>query len=486
MIDESYVERGCVSELSSQSQKKCKSDTNTCKYCMGKNCNAKSDFQRCLTGDCIDSKQCGSSEICESYFDECFTYVESNVVERGCLGSANGSESLWCDKVDDCKKCSGQSDCNDQAIFSEYCIVCDSRNQSNCADAPSTSDSEKCSLAVTPLGCFLEIDEGSNVKRGCISDLAADERKKYLENSDTAKVCTGYNCNLKKSFQKCFVCDSNTDPNCLSNNIERIKLCAIYDDQCYTFVNGSRTFRGCLNDLTPDLVNECQKSANNCEICSSDEQQACNNRDLSLHKCIECDSNTNPECCDQPEVLQAGKICSLRKNVKNGCYLKIINDTYERGCIQDLSMPNKKLCLNQSDQTCKICVGKNCNEKRNYQSCYVCNSKHDENCIEITNATKSIVCDDYSSYCLTGVDEFGNTHRGCSSRSSHDFIHGLEICTESNCNDQVFPNERLLCYQCQGNVECNFLNSSLTQNPCTLFAHNEQCFTYFAEGISIK
>lgn len=97
--------------------------------------------------------------------------------------------------------------------------------------------------------------------------------------------------------------------------------------------------------------------------------------------------------------------------------------------------------------------------------------------------------------CLTGIDQNGYTYRRCgyahwTEDDGQITNNNLTLCMTSNCNSVIYPPNRLQCYRCNGNDECNFMEStnvnSLVPMPCGRISEPEQCFTYLAEGINRK
>lgn len=141
---------------------------------------------------------------------------------------------------------------------------------------------------------------------------------------------------------------------------------------------------------------------------------------------------------------------------------------------------------------CKSCEGSNCNVKKQFQTCIECNSKDYAECTRnITNLNKIIECDSYLSTCLTGVDDYGVTHRRCSKdydKDSVDFQKNFVVCANNSCNTEIYPPNRLQCYVCSGEDECDFMTSpstevkSLQSQPCRVYSKFDQCYAYFGVG----
>lgn len=158
-------------------------------------------------------------------------------------------------------------------------------------------------------------------------------------------------------------------------------------------------------------------------------------------------------------------------------------DHYKKGCVRELSVEDAEECNSQTEE-CKTCADTNCNVKKDFTSCAVCNSKDDYRCSgNVTGAT----CTDYmKEFCFRGVDEDGYTHRRCVTESeakTHGFKpNRYKVCSEPNCNTKIYPEGRLECYQCEGD-ECNDLtNSSLKPAACAIYSNDNQCYTFVGEG----
>lgn len=149
----------------------------------------------------------------------------------------------------------------------------------------------------------------------------------------------------------------------------------------------------------------------------------------------------------------------------------------------------KSFCQNNTD-TCKTCFGSNCNRIDNFKKCFECNSKDDITCSGNSMLSKSVICKSYYGMCLTGIDLNGYTQRKCGySHWSEDDGQipddKMQLCTGTNCNSVIYPPERLQCYRCNGEDECNFsieLTNSLVPMPCGRISEPEQCYTYRSEG----
>lgn len=159
----------------------------------------------------------------------------------------------------------------------------------------------------------------------------------------------------------------------------------------------------------------------------------------------------------------------------------------KRGCVNDLASEEEIDCKANSD-TCKVCKGKNCNAKVKFHECYNCNSDTDTQCASANSSTATQVCKSYQSDCIIGVDMRGFTHRRCSNQRinfGQEFYKKFQSCDGDKCNNEVYPSDRLQCYQCNDDDDkCNmkYQSSSFKPEPCRVFSVNDQCFTYMCPG----
>lgn len=96
--------------------------------------------------------------------------------------------------------------------------------------------------------------------------------------------------------------------------------------------------------------------------------------------------------------------------------------------------------------------------------------------------------------CVTGIDAHGATHRRCSNNyanETNEFPNDhFRVCISNNCNTDIFPTNRLHCYQCNGEPECDFINwdstelstNKLKPEACSTFSVLDQCFAYLSDS----
>lgn len=485
------VSRGCLAEVDNSLEKPCRDNSQICKTCIGDSCNFKTDFQRCLVCDSSTDFKCSSSpwttggEICDDYLSECYTWVDRGITRRGCIGDEIMPKVKHCSNSSNCMKCS-TNHCNGGPVMQENCVSCDSKIDPTCKTNSTFSSFENCPLMSTPMGCYHQIDSKTDaVKRGCVANLSDSEGKECNSNGSDCKKCMKKQCNSRKSFGKCFSCDSVQDLTCAFHpEILEKKVCRSYEDSCYTYISKSGVSRGCLNDNSLDIIRTCRTALyGKCEICANNET-ICNVNNVVLESCIECTSDEDENCRNEPEKANEVLCNLMNQSNHTGCYTNIVGKSIKRGCMNHLRGKDKPSCQQQSD-SCKSCLGNNCNKKVKFQKCFDCNSRDDPHCTLVHNnaSTKVSTCNQYWATCVSGIDENGYLHRRCSSNHTDDQVklsNGFEACIDDQCNGLLFPENRLLCHQCIGNSsECSNLTDP---HPCDVYSEYDQCYTYFDEG----
>lgn len=283
---------------------------------------------------------------------------------------------------------------------------------------------------------------------------------------------------LRKSLA-CVKCVSQTHgSDCMyGDGIKYLGNCFNDIGQCYTLILDGNVTRGCVGDeLIPDQISA-QKYSNSIKLCNSG--TFCNQEKL-LDTCIVCSGID----CESPS-LEMEKVCSYGPT-SQGCYLKInsTNNLHERGCMEILSKEDQQKCHMPGSQYCQSCPKRNCNQKVNFnQVCNFCDGTRHKNCfLEVSDAATT-TCIGYSSICLTGIDKNGFTHRLCSQGEEEDaerFANGFETCYTDRCNSNVFPENRLECYQCEKDRLCDHPSVELKGKMCRTYP--DKCFVYGKEG----
>lgn len=132
------------------------------------------------------------------------------------------------------------------------------------------------------------------------------------------KTCTGPYCNKQIEFQKCRVCNSADNINCIrSPESFEERTCRKYIDECFTHVENNVVIRGCVSNMNPiPIQNDCNANNEYCEKCSSGFN--CNNKIIDGEFCLTCNSENDPNCRENLNNTMRTQ-CPLSVN-QRGCY----------------------------------------------------------------------------------------------------------------------------------------------------------------------
>lgn len=453
---------------------------------MGKNCNSMTEFRSCYVadGDEPSTKNPKKTKICKKFDDKCFSLVtEKETIIKDCLSEYTEKNNLPFDfytknyNASIYRECSSTY-CNDDDIKPFECIECDTRRNETCFGT-AFAKRITCPFELVPSGCYHH-HEGNDVYRGCIAHLDMEKRKLCESDGDTCKKCVENEkrgCNWLPFFQTCIT----TYP----QNVNESKTCKRYTDQCFIHVHNETIRRGCISDIiesTNDGIGIDIKDCDNDEVCEKCRlREDCNNREITHENCIVCSSSTNKECSYYTEGLAAQ--CPL--TVKHlGCYLKS-DEKYnvDRGCMSELIPRRRKYCRARND-ICKMCMGDNCNKKRNFQRCYECDSLVDgEYCLRSAYQLKDKLCPNYLDHCYVQAIN-GRIKRNC---TGDDTIPTIEKCEQNSkhckhcdymrgCNDQEF--KKVTCISCNSTIdpECATNTTFSTYETCPLSVNQNKCY----------
>lgn len=196
-----------------------------------------------------------------------------------------------------CNICFVKCENNPSKIEVETCVTCDSRRDLTCQTNSTFSVYEDCPLTSRAMGCYHLISPETNTtKRGCVLNLSESENKDCDENVDNCKKCKGINCNSKKIFERCLVCDLSENEHCATNpkSIET-KICQQYENQCFSHIEKPNVMRGCLSDKSSDFISTCRASSANCVICSSTDDLGCNNETINFETSVKYSNEQRKE-----------------------------------------------------------------------------------------------------------------------------------------------------------------------------------------------
>lgn len=379
------AERGCMSKLNTTMKKECRATNTSCKMCLGDKCNEKRGFQICTDCDsqsygkaCIDEAYVTTTRTCANYHGECYTQVQDGRVIRNCVGDEVVPDADTCkNHPESCQLCSGSRGCNDKNIKTLTCISCDSVLDPTCGKNTTFSQFMTCSLSIHEPSCYHLIDTNGLHRRGtffysyvcfrrfqfhtfeiqkdfnsklliiltkkfqffrhyfhlgCTSQLSKSYQELCEANGNECKICTSDKCNKKTSFERCFHCDSRTDPFCLAELGEyQSTICTNYEDTCYTHVSKHHVERGCFEDQNYYFKSACSRNQNKCATCTTAlglgyyNGLGCNDQKIKMEYCAECDSQRDKNCRDKPELFK-NKVCNQLQVFgsvapKEGCYM---------------------------------------------------------------------------------------------------------------------------------------------------------------------
>lgn len=150
------------------------------------------------------------------------------------------------------------------------------------------------------------------------------------QNGAECKTSIGSNSNNQRSFRRCMHCSSkSSNSGCVDNlDANNIITCTQYNDDCFTHIGRDHVLRGCASEQTNAFMEKCHDNKDKCEICTTkddNDDTVCNSKPLdSMEMCIECSSQTEQDCHNNPDLYK-DKICSgLDSAESEGCYTHLV------------------------------------------------------------------------------------------------------------------------------------------------------------------
>ncbi|XP_039432770.1 proprotein convertase subtilisin/kexin type 5-like [Culex pipiens pallens] len=491
------VERGCQSEVIPPTDDVCQNNAQ-CKPCDENNCNSDEGrmFQvtKCVqcdtsvdnTGTCLDGTLAASN--CANPSDgKCFTKIlDDGSLQRGCHSELTAQEVTDCTGTT-CAICTEDNGCN-KGIFPAdrlQCHQCKKADSASCSDELTTEVNSKiCSIYQADDKCYSRVKADQSFDRGCQSDLPANE--KSCNGLANCFECDGKNCNslsektLTEST-KCQRCTSD-DAGCLAGTAPA-QSCGQTGDSCFVRINNDgKLERDCLSTLKTDEEKvKCNSDTDNtCIACT---EAGCNKQ--KWLKCHKCDG----DACKAAQPGE-GEHCTNYKE-SDKCYERFLDGTdVERGCESDLDPTTENVCVaNQQCKTCSDADGCNKDVSTVFEvtKCVQCKSSEDADgsCLKGTKAEE--VCANPDGKCYSRIIAGGILERGCRSALTAQEQTACtgelcNLCGDAGCNKGVFPENRLLCYQCKntnGNdVSCsNELTGDSKAGVCKIYKADDKCYS---------
>lgn len=244
--------------------------------------------------------------------------------------------------------------------------------------------------------------------------------------------------------------------------------------------------RGCSSDFAN--TNQCSTSETSTDDCYVCEGDACNSIIYPKTGRLQCHTCQNGDCQPSEDNLE---YCT-RLHQDERCasvFDATLNEVIGRGCISDLETQQRETCQ-QNNTNCLKCAYAKCNKddsKLKVEFCIGCDSESEANCLK-ENSQLEVRCS--TNQCYTRLtekqDKFYGQHieRGCLSDlqavtqcNSPD----CRSCTGKNCNDKLFPANRISCKRCQSE-SCN---GGAVDKICNLYAVDEACLTFYNEDDAV-
>lgn len=447
---------------------------------------------------CLTCKDTESDESCSQgsgQFLDCgagatFCYQRNNggKIERGCSTELTpGQEVTNCQSTDSnsCFSCTSDS-CNNAPWLK--CHVCDS-DVAECVGEQDTNKANLCSNYLSTDQCYAKAVD-NKVTRGCVSSLTTGEQA--CANNKYCEVCTGHGCNGLssvglKAYPKCLVCTS-LDPNCAEGTVAATE-CPNRDDTCYTLVKEKVLYRGCLSESTQEDQNKCKSDTDeSCFTCEN--ADGCNS--LSWQKCHQCKETETTTCAEVQTDNNAG-FCSAYRDL-NRCFERLESGKMVRGCETDLTTPGHP-CTDNAQ--CRVCTSNGCNKEAsatllNKERCLQCITSEDTDGSCLLGTAISQPCaKDTQNKCYSKTNSEGVLKRGCHGDLTANEISECTgktctICENEGCNKDVFPTDRLRCYQCTTTETEKSCSGTLTGDPksslCTIYKDGDQCYSRITNG----
>ncbi|XP_055630393.1 uncharacterized protein LOC129771093 [Toxorhynchites rutilus septentrionalis] len=448
---------------------------------------AKSSCIQCTSAN--NTSDCAQGNItatdCEQEADQpCFWRLANNSIVRGCVQDLSGEDQTKCTNATDttCMTCN-QPGCNSAKWLKCYTCL---QSDPNCGkEQTDSSTTAFCKHYQQNDRCYSKVVE-ETVVRGCSSDIANVETEctnvKYCETCQ-GDVCNKLSKETLQAYTKCHRCNS-TNPMCINGTTEAVD-CDQREDVCYSRINNNLLERDCLSKLSLTEQTKCKlQNDTTCMTCSA--TGGCNKESwLRCHQCMETNEAT---CAAEQTDDSKAQFCKTYK-AANLCYARLESSKVVRGCEADLGT-NKDACEN--NRQCRSCTEDACNRGASStldskDRCLQCRTDKDTagSCLLGTAQTQPCAKES-GEECYSKVIEGGILSRGCKGDLAQSEVQACtgttcEICKAEGCNKDIFPKNRLRCYQCKAAGETEKicteqLTGDKSSNYCQLYIDKDQCY----------
>lgn len=103
--------------------------------------------------------------------------------------------------------------CNNEEIFKEYCIRCESGDDVNCNIDTNSTTKVECPLSLVPMGCYHKVDKDDVVvSKGCVSSLNPEEAELCAGEVNPCVIIIGNNEKIKTEESDPVTVEVNTIP----------------------------------------------------------------------------------------------------------------------------------------------------------------------------------------------------------------------------------------------------------------------------------
>ncbi|XP_055607108.1 G surface protein, allelic form 156-like [Uranotaenia lowii] len=489
--------KNCQMAMSTSDQQLCSSQSASCAFCIGQECNTKDlstlkaagerMCHSCMGTNCLRASV--TLETCANSDDDCYVvFEEYNAVQRGCVSSITDEvikNACQDDTDDSCIVCS-TDECNLISSKNHQCFYCSSVLNTNCitgtgissiaCPAPTTEVTEDAQCYTRVLGMVTE--------RGCLGSPTDDLLCKPGENCETCKITNGAACNSGLYPAARIKCVIGSTANA---------YCGNPTDSCAQISQNSVITKKCKAGMTADEVSYCAANSNKCSFCSGDN---CNQQDINFNyiECLTCNSADSTQCLASPLSIGTIETCSsscatvMGTNAAGAQYIR-------RGCQSSLSEAEKQICTG-SNSNCVTCTGNRCNTGIVPQSRLACYTCLGGNCF--SQQTISLqYCPSYveNDSCVVLMDSQDLlVSMGCKSSLStqqaaacNNNPASCKTCSESQCNAPSKYIPRAACVHCSSisDPDCQHKASSFEAEPCA-DPLNTKCYSRFTSSGAIE